>query len=79
MIRLHHCLGSNCFVTPGGRAEGKETDLSSDFNDRFQREPFLKDNFVVAGIPVPSGNADLTASGTPLCSAVQVQCVSWRE
>ena len=29
----------------------------------------------MAGIPVPSWNADLTASGTPVCSAVQVQCV----
>ena len=45
------------------------------FNDRFKREPFLKENFVVAGIPVRSGNADLTASWTQVCSAVEVQCV----
>ena len=53
--------------------ERNQTDLnlSSDFNDRFKREPFLKDNFVVAGIPVHSGNADLAASGTPVCSAVE--------
>ena len=30
----------------------------------------------MAGIPVVSGNPYLTASGTPVCSAVQVQCVS---
>ena len=32
----------------------------------------------MAGIPVRSGDADLTASGTPVRSAVQVQS-SWRE
>ena len=42
-------------------------------NDRFKREPFSKDNFVVAGIPVHSGDAHLTASGTPARSAVQVE------
>ena len=62
-------------MAPGGRAEGKENalNLSSDSNDRSQREPFLNDNFVVAGIPVRSGDADLTASGTPVRSVVQVQ------
>ena len=38
----------------------------------------------MARIPVRSGNADLTASGTPVCSAVQVLCVPgetdfWKE
>ena len=64
-------------MAPGCRAEEQETalNLSSDYNDRFEREPFLKDNFVVAGVLVRSGNADLIASRTPVRSAVQVHCV----
>ena len=66
-----------CEVAPECRAEGKETglNLSSDFHDRFKREPFLKGQLCCGRNPCALWECGSDCLGDPVCSAVQVQCV----